>query len=61
MFEFPFIRETRSFHLLDVGQLPRPIEERLLRAVETEEDFELFADLVGTQFDSFPAGAVGPK
>src|ERR1044072_6789182 len=41
------MRVTRSLHLLDVGQLPRSIEQGLLVTVETEEDFKLSAGLRG--------------
>src|SRR5437763_12299585 len=36
-----------SVCLLDVGQHPRLIKERLLRAVETEEDFEFSIGVSG--------------
>jgi hypothetical protein len=46
---------------LDVRQHPRFVEQRFLRAIQTEENLKFSASLVGTQFDSLPAGALGPK
>jgi hypothetical protein len=47
--------------LLNVGQGPFLVEKVLSRRVETEQKLEAPVGIIGTQFDSLPAGAFGPN